>query len=143
MDSFIFIGFRIDCKKQPDIDLWDIGKDEFWGYIPAVYPVSGLDWSNYCWGWWPHIDGQHDSFLYTGNPDHPHDPPIYEYYCPMAIHELDGDLNDRSIDLNLSGQQYKEIYIRILGGETFNFLAKMYGGGGEVAVKWGIFKGGS
>lgn len=124
MDAFLFIGYRVDAQN-PEIDCWDMDTTK---QIPKCYPCGGISFGEdeYEWGFWPSVEPQVDSFLYTG---------IKPYYeCPMGQHALWSDLNLENIDLP---NNHNEIVEKIENSDTFKAIKNLYG---NAEVKYGIFK---
>ena len=125
MDSFIFIGYRIDV----DLNKSKAPKDEKRSldhYIPDCDYLPG----QHTYLHWNHISGG-DSYLYRNQP--------YRYYCPLAGYALQEVLDKETIDLPPE-TVHRQTWEAIRASPAYQRLLEHHGGE-AVTIKYGIFKG--
>lgn len=119
MDSFLFIGYRIDCRKP-------CSKKVGWGH--SIKEVKDIPINNGgpLWSYWNYPSGGTDTFLYGK----------YSYYrCPFGHYSLWEDIDRKPLDLP---DNHFEILHEIMNDPIMDELAQRYN---EVIIKYGIMKG--
>lgn len=123
MDSFLYIGYRVDCKTEGKISGWTVMSQ-----IPECKDIPPDGKSK--WMYWPNdAAGSCDSYLCSTHPN--------KYWCPFGHQVMWNHLNSETIDLP---ENHEQIIQEIKKSEGFKKIQEIYGED-KVKIKYGIFKG--
>lgn len=120
MDSFLFIGFRVDVKPK--------GKS-FWDLYEQVTDCDDGVVKGKTWGAWSHPDREHDSYLYLKAE--------YWYKCPFGHLWMWEEMNRRTFDMPAN---FIEVCRDMQESAGWQDLERIYGRDNMI-IQWGIFKG--